>query len=224
MKKIKYLVLILLIGCIGEDIEFDEVAPVIRFTNPISSLEVDTNYQFEYVFLNNVGMEVEPSNIIWTSSDEAFLTIDNDGLAQAISKGKVSVNIQAMLDDLVADTSISFDITGDSTVVVQKERSGTVQTTSNYSLAGDFILSEEEDNSIKLSFDSGYIADDGLPGLFVYLSNNPNSSFGALEIGAVTTFYGAHDYLVNDVGLFDYKYVLYFCKPFNAKVGHGEIQ
>jgi len=40
----------------------------------------------------------------------------------------------------------------------------------------------------------------------------------------VVTFDGAHDYILDDnVGLFDYNYLVYFCKPFNVKVGDGEI-
>ncbi|MEM9549152.1 MAG: hypothetical protein AAGA77_24405, partial [Bacteroidota bacterium] len=62
-----------------------------------------------------------------------------------------------------------------------------------------------------------------LPGLYVYLTNNRNTTANALEIGAVEVFNGAHTYTVEDVGINDYKFLLYFCKPFNVKVGDGEI-
>ena len=68
------------------------------------------------------------------------------------------------------------------------------------------------------------VADDGLPGLYVYLSNNPNSVSGALEIGPVEVFEGAHDYTISGLDITTYAYVLYFCKPFNVKVGHGDIE
>lgn len=223
MKNIKYVAFLFLIGCIGEDIVFDEVDPVVRFTNPITSLEVSTSFQFEYTFLDNVGKEATPSSVFWTSSDASILTIDDQGLAQAVSNGTVTVGVEATLADLRATTDLTFDITGDPTMMLETSREGTVNTTSTYPLMGDFVLSQE-DSGLKLSFSSGYVADTALPGLYVYLSNNPNTISGALEIGAVTQFSGAHEYAISNAGLFDYDYVLYFCKPFNEKVGHGDIE
>jgi hypothetical protein len=98
-----------------------------------------------------------------------------------------------------------------------------LQTTSSYELKGDFVL-KEEGGVLKLSFASNYQASTALPGLFIYLTNNPSTSSGAFEIGAVTEFEGAHSYdLPNSIDLMDYEYVLYFCKPFNAKVGDGQF-
>jgi len=223
MKKLRFLLPIFLIGCIGEDIVLDEVDPVVQFTNPISSLEVNTFYQFEYMFLDNVGAAVEPTNVIWTSSDETLLTVDDIGLVRGLNNGSVTLSISAMRNELAADTSITFEITGDPTTSTLTERLGSVQTTSSYVLKGDFTLTVDVDDLL-LTFGSDYEADSGLPGLYVYLTNNPNTIAGAYEIGAVTTFSGAHEYRINSTDLFDYNYVLYYCKPFNVKVGHGNIQ
>jgi len=60
--------------------------------------------------------------------------------------------------------------------------------------------------------------------LYVYLTNNPSTTAGALEIGKVTVFEGTHIYTIEgDIPLNQYNYLLYFCKPFNVKVGDGEI-
>jgi len=47
----------------------------------------------------------------------------------------------------------------------------------------------------------------------------------AYEIGPVTVFQGAHFYdLPSTISIFDYSYILYWCKPFEVKVGEGQIQ
>lgn len=222
MKWFRYLILASLMGCIGEDILLDEVDPVIRLTNPITSLEVNTSYQFEYMFLDDVGMEVDPSSITWESTDESIMIINNSGVAQGVSNGTVTLNVRAELEDLEADTSLTFDVTGNATMAVEMSRTGTVATTSSYPLRGAFTLTQDGNNLV-LQFGSDYVADTRLPGLYVYLTNNPNSPNGGIEIGKVMDFNGVHQYTINDAGLFDYDYVFYYCKPFNVKVGHGAI-
>ena len=95
MKKFRILFLLVFAGCIGEDVILDEIDPVVRITNPIASMEVNTSYQFEYMFLDNVGAEATPTTLTWQSSDESLLTIDNTGMAQAIGNGTVSVSVSA---------------------------------------------------------------------------------------------------------------------------------
>jgi len=82
----------------------------------------------------------------------------------------------------------------------------------------------EEGGNLTLRFEDDYRASTALPGLYVYLTNNPNSTNSALEIGAVTTFSGAHTYTIEDVDISEYQYILYFCKPFNVEVGEGLIE
>lgn len=215
-------------ACIGDDIVDDYVQPQIRLTNPVSEIEAETSYQFEFNFINNIGI-TEAVTPEWTSSDETLLTISPAGLASALQEGNVVVSL-SFTDEFGETASRSYDLTiGASTVVVEEPtfRTGTIATTTFYDLEGDFTLSElldGEEGDLKLEFGNDYRADNGLPGLFVYLSNNPNSTNGAFEIGAVQTFSGAHEYIIDGVELAQYRYVLYFCKPFNVKVGDGEIQ
>jgi hypothetical protein len=111
---------------------------------------------------------------------------------------------------------------GDETVLPPAEKAGVVATTSNYALSGSFTLIRKGDD-LELEFFNDYNASTALPKLVVYLSNNPSSNGNALEIAEVTTFSGAHTYTIPNVGINDYRYVLYFCKPYAVKVGHGAI-
>lgn len=212
-------------ACVGDDIVDDYVTPVIRIDNLATEIEAGTTHQYGMTFFNNVG-QMEEVSAEWTSADPAVLTVDNTGLATGVAEGSTTVSL-TFTDEFGETVSTTEGVTvGASTVVVEEpaERRGTVATTSTYPLMGDFVLAEIADtDNLDLSFDSDYEADDSLPGLYVYLSNNPNSTSGAYEIGRVETFSGAHNYEITGVAIDDYRYVLYFCKPFNIKVGVGEI-
>jgi len=107
--------------------------------------------------------------------------------------------------------------------IINANRIGTIRTTSSYKLEGDFTL-KEEDGKLIIDIADNYEASDALPGLYIYLTNNPNTNTGAVEIGAVDIFKGAHTYEVTGVNINDFDYLLYFCKPFGVKVGDGEIK
>lgn len=216
--------LCLFAACIGDDIVDDYVSPEIRIQNPVSSIEEGTSYQFQHQFINNVGQE-EAITPTWSSADETILTVDQSGLASAIAEGNTMLTVS--FQDEFGETATRMEPieVGASTVVVEPMvRTGSVATTSSYPLTGDFTLTELPGGNLTLSFGDDYNADNRLPGLYVYLSNNPNTISGAYEIGAVDVFNGTHDYTFAGAGLNEYAYVLYFCKPFNVKVGDGQIQ
>lgn len=215
----------LLSACIGDDIIEDEVAERLVITNPLDSIRIDTSYQFEATFFNNVG-QMEERTINWLSTDEEILSIDANGLATSHAIGDVTIIASVTLDDnTTLDTDIPLTITENETVISEpdNERSGQIQTTTFYILEGDFVLRAEADELV-LEIAENWQASSGLPGLYLYLTNNPNTTNGALEIGKVEVFNGAHSYTIPDVGINDYSHLLYFCKPFNVKVGDGEIQ
>ena len=208
-------------SCIGDDFIQDTVQENIRITTQIDSLAIGDDFQFEAVYTNQIGI-VEALAVTWLSSDPGILAIDQSGLATGISTGPVDVIVEGTLPDKVLrDTRTVY--VADTTVVQEPTvRTGVVRSTSSYTLQGNFELREEGDNLV-LALDPSYRASSNLPGLYVYLSNNPNSVNGAYEIGAVQVFDGAHSFTIpgNDAGLFDFSHVLYYCKPFNVKVGDG---
>lgn len=217
------LMTILFIACIGDDIIMDRVDETLRITVQATSIAEGETFQFEARFTNNIG-NTEEGVVIWRSSDESILTITEDGLATAITSGNVVVSAEATLEDgtiLKEEMDVEVSMV---TVAVEAptSRSGIIETTTFYDLEGDFVLSEI-DGGVSLDIADNYKATDALPGLYVYLTNNPNSISDALEIGEVSVFEGAHTYEITGVSLTDYDYVLYFCKPFRVKVGDGKI-
>ena len=218
------LMCIMLNGCIGDDLILDTVPEMLRIINPLETLAVGDTYTFELLFTNNVGIE-ETRGASWASSDPLILTIDQTGTAQGLSKGRATVSAQVQISN-DADLIIELDITVDEETVASDDhtRRGVIQTTSFYVLEGDFTVTRSGEKLI-IDIDENYKASSALPGLYLYLTNNPNTTQGALEVGAVEVFEGAHSYsLEGNIPLNQYDYLLYFCKPFNVKVGDGKIE
>jgi hypothetical protein len=212
-----------LAGCIGDDIVEDLIEPRIQVTNPIDSLAVGDEYQFETAFRDELGQTIA-LDVSWSSDDETIISITEQGLATGISEGSTTLFASANYEGSEVTEVIEVAV-GEETVISEPtQRSGTLQTTSSYVLQGDFTL-RETDTGLELALASNYQASSSLPGLYVYLTNNPNTINGAYEIGMTTTFNGAHTYSIpDDISLSDYDYVLYFCKPFAVKVGDGQFE
>jgi len=226
MKNTIYIALCTLLfsACIGDDIIMDRVDETLRITSQAASIAAGETFQFEARFTNNIG-ETEEGQVVWRSSDAAILTIDQDVLATAIAQGRAIISAEVTLEDgAILKQEMDVEV---SMVTVEVElptsRSGVIKTTTFYVLEGDFTISTVDDKLV-IDIADNYKASDALPGLYVYLTNNPNSISDALEIGEVEVFEGAHTYELENVGLMDYDYILYFCKPFRVKVGDGEIE
>ncbi len=208
-------------SCIKDDFLEDEVDPVLRISNPIDSLELDSEYLFHSVYLNNVGIE-EDIEVTWSSTNPEVISVDDNGLATAQSLGQAIIITSTTVDNIELVDSLTISV-GQTTVTTSAQViTGNIQTTTFYTLEGGFEY-RETDSGVLLSIDENYRASSSLPGLYIYLSNNPNSIANAFEIGKVTVFSGAHEYNISDVGLSEYSHIVYFCKPFNVKVGDATL-
>lgn len=223
-------------SCIGEDIsEPKAVEPVFRVLNPITAIAFDQTHQLEFLFLNNFGMQVEAVSK-WKSSEDSIATVTESGLLQGKSSGVATISGTATIKliDLKKNTTKDTIITTSFEVTVSKEvippppveeegRKVNIRTTSSYRLMGGGIL-KETDSGLVLEFDASYDADTRLPGLYVYLTNNLSTSSGALEVAKVTIFAGVHSYVIpGNPSINKYSHVLYYCRPFNVKVGDGSL-
>ena len=208
------------IGCIKDDFVNDTVDPVLRITNTVDTLAINTSFQFEAMYLNNVGV-AENVPISWTSSAPNIISIDGNGLAQALEAGSATVTAEYNTGNGTLMDAVTV-VAGNTTTTTPDTRSGTIVTTSSYQLTGDFTITQNG-NDLLIEFSDNYRASTALPGLYVYLTNNQNTTSNALEIGKVQVFSGVHSYTIPNVGINDYGYLLYYCKPFNVKVGDGQI-
>ncbi len=223
MKNVIFLLItcqiLLLNSCIGDDIVEDRVDPELRIMNPIDSLQLGSQYTFIATYFNEVGIE-ESQEIAWTTDDNSIVSVSDNGVAQAISLG--TTQLTAFTTDGSTSNTFSLGVGENPIVTEVASKNGTIEPSSFYELDGDFTITQEGDD-LKIVFENNYVASSALPGLYVYLTNNPNTIGGATEISEVTVFSGAHEYLVPNQDINGFSHLLYFCKPFNVKVGDGVI-
>lgn len=207
-------------SCIGDDFIEDQVEPILRITNPIDTISFEDSFQFEAKYFNEIGQE-ELVDIIWSSSSPETISIDENGLATALGEGQSTIIAQYDNEGTLLEDTTLLEV-GENTAVEFGSATGIIETTTFYTLEGDFEIRENESGLILDIFDN-YEASSNLPGLYVYLSNNRNSISDAMEISKVTVFEGAHNYEIEGARLTDYQFLVYFCKPFNVKVGDAEF-
>ena len=216
-----FLMALLLVSCIKDDFIFDTVEPELRITTAVDTLAIDDSFPLEAMYLNNIGVEEEVS-FLWESLTPSIVSVDEQGVVRALQEGTAIIVVSYDNGSESLSDSIMIAV-GVNTVITIENRSGVIQTTSSYLLEGDFEMSAQG-GGVLLSVAANYRASTALPGLYLYLSNNPNSIANALEVGRVEVFAGAHTYQVPDTGINQYDYLVYFCKPFNVKVGDGLIE
>ncbi|MFK7908760.1 MAG: hypothetical protein AB8B69_26765 [Chitinophagales bacterium] len=214
------LFVLLFSACIKDDFIMDTVDSVLRITSTVDTIALESSFQFEFMYLNNVGQS-EAVNAEWQSSNPDIISINNSGLAQGLQIGTSTISVEYSDGNNLLKDSMEVNV-GENTTISTSTKMGSIATTSTYKLTGDFTISEDGDDLL-ITFDSNYEASTALPGLYVYLTNNPNTTANAFEIGAVQIFSGMHEYRISGVNINDYSHLLYFCKPFTVKVGDGEI-
>jgi len=162
-----------------------------------------------------------------TSGTSSITTDSSTSTSTTVSDTGTTTTNTATSTSTVTDSTTNTSTTiGDDDVVVTAPQSfqGTIRTTSSYVLTGSYEYGLNDAGQLVLDIAEDYEASTALPGLFVYLSNNPNLTSGSYEIAEVTVFSGAHSYtLPSSIDINDYKYILYWCKPFNVKVGDSTI-
>ncbi len=225
MKPVFYPILIILLaaGCIGDDVVFDEVDEAVRIVNPVDTIALGETYQFEAMYTNNVGV-VEQVAISWSSNAPDTFSIDGQGLATALQKGPATITATVEVEGKAPVFDEITVVVDEVTVGPAQNPYGMLVSTSSYALTGSFEITDDGNGNAIITFSDDYSASTALPGLYVYLGNNPSSITNAIEIGLVEIFDGQHQYEVSGVGIYDNEYLLYWCKPFNVKVGEGVIQ
>ncbi|MBR9922099.1 MAG: hypothetical protein GYB31_14765 [Bacteroidetes bacterium] len=210
-------------ACIKDDIVPDIVDPVFRIDTRLDSLGINDSVQLEARFINTAGQE-ETVSIIWESLSPDFASIDENGLLSGIAEGPALITAQVEHQGEILADSLAFYVGQETIFSDPLILSGTIVSTSSYELQGAFTF-YEEGQELVLAFDESYKASTALPGLYVYLTNNPNSVNEAFEIGPVEIFEGEHEYRLSAsaLGLEEFGYLLYWCKPFSVEVGEGAI-
>lgn len=203
-------------SCIGTDIvEELQVPEEVAISSAIDSLSIGDTFQFAADHFDDFGSRTD-ENVNWSSSDAAVISIDNAGLATAVTEGDAF--IRAWVSSTVDSVKVNSGMT---TSMMEVSRSGNLQGISSYTVVGRFTLSDVG-SSLELTFGDDFSASNG-PGLFVYMSNSPNSVTGGVEVGRLARNRGTQTYIINknNAQLNTYSHVVIYCKPFGVPFGFG---
>ena len=172
-------------------------------------IEARTTFSVTAVTSTDTSTSTSETSTMTADSETSTLTTDTE--------------TSTMTTETETSTTTIDNNTGTGIVLAPQFYEGEIISTSSYILEGNFRY-EHNGTQITLSLDENYRASTSLPGLYLYLGNNPNTVNGAIEIAKVTVFNGAHEYILPpSIELADYKYLIYWCKPFSVPVGEGTI-
>ncbi len=191
---------------------FDEELRIVAQTQ---SMEVGTQFQFEAQFFDSSG-EVDPTIIPdWASSAPDIISINQNGLARALSAGDATITA-------IANGKTSSVVVSAFSDVTNTIRSGSLEGR-GYRISGSFQLQVQDDQLI-LSFENASI-DPNAPGPYFYLSNQERSVTGGINLGKSED--GTFSINVTEVSpgttIDSYDYVIVWCEPFNVTLGLGQL-
>lgn len=162
------------------------------------------------------GEILENSEIVWSSSNNSILTINQNGQVTAIATGDASIT--ASIKNIF---SYPYSIT-----VLGESRSGNFIKAPNQShnLSGTVTLTKTSGENLVLSFGDDFLSSGG-PDVRVYLSNMQGVNSSSLDVGSLKSTSGAQSYSIpSGVSLNDYNWVVVHCVPFNITFGYAQLQ
>ncbi|MFT6965485.1 MAG: hypothetical protein ACJAT1_000691 [Marivirga sp.] len=215
-------------GCIGVDIvdKLESSAPQIMISTSIDTLKIGDEYQINATVIDEQGRPLINPSFAWNAITPNTVSINTNGSVIGLSRGEAVITVQfkQLLD------SLSFHV--GETTSIQSSRKIDFSGKNGYDVDGTGEISAR-DSEIILEFNADFSADNG-PGLVVYLSNNPSSVQGGVELTPLMANSGAQSYNISQilnqngnnmaVGLSSYDYVIIYCKPFGVTFGVGAIQ
>ena len=149
-----------------------------------------------------------------TTSDINTSTIDSGTASSTLTdtESTTDTDTTTTTDPNSTKRTSTPTINDDVVLTAPQSYHGTIQTTSSYKLTGSYEYGLNDAGQLVLDIAGDYEASTALPSLYVYLSNNPNSTSGSYEIAEVTVFNGANSYtLSSSIDISDYKYILCWC-------------
>ena len=86
----------LFLCCIGEDFVDDYVDPNLRITNAIISIREGLSYQFQALFFDESGREVNNPTLEWSAIPPTAVEIQPNETLKALSAGNVILTVSTI--------------------------------------------------------------------------------------------------------------------------------
>ncbi len=187
-----------------------ELVAYIRVTGAAANLQPSQSRQLAATAYDINDMALADVTFEWQTSNSEVAVVDATGLVTAVANG--TCEIAAIHQGKASQPYVV-------TVSDAAIREGAFEGAAGHQARGTAMLSAYE-NGVRLMFSEDFFASNG-PGLYVYLSQHPNSTEGGIELAPLTVLEGPSSYDVNNVTLNAYDYVLIYCKPFKVVVGRA---
>lgn len=195
----------------------DDVA-VVTLTLTQTNLEIGQSVDLsDHIKVTNInGDELFGKTAEWFSENESILSVDETGVVTAIGNGIAGIHAKV---EGVKSNSVNF-VVGMSRVADFESAGGyTAIGTATLRLQGEDLILEFSDN-----FQTSFAL-----GTFVYLANSTNGPTvrsNGFEVAQITTN-GSKTFNISDlddnIGLFDYRYVIILCKPAQVTFGYADL-
>jgi len=171
-------------------------------------IEARTTFSVTAVTSTDTSTSTSETSTMTADSETSTLTTDTETSTMTTDTETSTMTTETETSTMTTDTETSTmttetetstttidNNTGTGIVLAPQFYEGEIISTSSYILEGNFRY-EHKGTQITLSLDENYRASTSLPGLYLYLGNNPNTVNGAIEIAKVTVFNGAHEYIL----------------------------
>jgi len=187
----------------------------VLITGNSTSLTLGQTQQLLAKAYNINGSEQLNITFNWVSSDNSVLSVNSNGLVEAISPGSAYITAST---GSVSSQPFQITVNGNArTGMFQKNPS------QDHVVSGAAILKENNDGTLALEFNSNF-ASSGGPDIRVYLSGSESISGNSFEVGSLKSTTGQQTYsLPASIKLNSYDYVLIHCVPFNITFGWAKL-
>lgn len=186
----------------------------VRITNFTNTIQSGSTYTFEASFFNTSGLPDSDATIVWSSSDDNVVTINQNGIAKAEGVGKAIITATSNM--LSASVELEVPEQSADERVVQLEGAG------GYDISGTGVL-QLVGEDVVLNFTG--VTVEG-PGPYFYLSNSKANVNGGVKLGVAKA--GDSSFNVSGIKegsmLGDYEYVVVWCEPFGVTLGFGLLR
>ncbi len=179
---------------------------------PATVQEVALNSQtnFSAGGKNLAGGTITGLTFLWNSSNNNIASISNTGVLSALQYGTVDI------------TAVANNISSAATSVQIVRRANFFSGGSTGS-----VRLKIENGDLKIATSSDFSVQNGHPDLRLYLTNNPSTNAGAIQITALTTEghnSGAYTWLVPlGISITQYRYALVWCAAFGGVYGLADF-
>ncbi len=94
---------------VEEEVQVPHVDPEVRILNPVDEIEIGETHSYEAQYFDNNGRE-QTVDILWESSNEEIISIDENGMATALTGGTATVVASVEISDGVVTSEEIIEV------------------------------------------------------------------------------------------------------------------